>query len=79
MHCDLLALGRERAGLCASCAFVCLFCTCLCLSFSFSVSCQVLTALLNVALPELFYLLFPYSLSSLNVPVPSTFVVLAKL
>ena len=54
----ITSLGEERAGLCASCAFVCLFCTHQLLSF-FSFSwCQELTAACDCAIPWTFLLIF---------------------
>ena len=49
------SLGEERAGLCASRVFVCLFCTRRFLSFCSSSWCQGWLRLVIVTLPGLFY------------------------
>ena len=53
-HFDHLASGEERAGLCASHAFVCLFCTYWFLSFFSSSWCQWLAAVCECGTPWTF-------------------------
>ena len=50
------SLGEEGAGLCASRAFVCLFCTCQFLSFVSSSCCRGLAALCDCGTPWTFLL-----------------------
>ena len=54
----ITSLGEEGAGLCASRAFVCLFCACWCLSFSSSSWCQGLAAVCDCGTPWTFLLTF---------------------
>ena len=55
---DITSLGEERAGLCASRAFVCLFCTGQSLSFFSSSWCQGLAATCDCGAPWTFLLTF---------------------
>ena len=50
----ITSLGEKRAGLCASRAFVCLFCPRQYLSFFFSSCCQRLTAACDCGTPWIF-------------------------
>ena len=54
----ITSLGEEGAGLCASRAFVCLFCTCKFLSFFSSSWCQGLAAVCDCGTPWSFLLTF---------------------
>ena len=51
----ITSFGEERAGLCASREFVCLFCTSNFMSVFSSSWCRVWLRLVIVALPGLFY------------------------
>ena len=51
------SLGEERTGLCASCAFACLFCTCLSFIFFSSSWCQGLAAACECGIPWTFLLI----------------------
>ena len=54
----ITSLGEEEDGLCASRAFVCLFCTCWFLSFFSSCSCRGLAAFCDCGTPWTFLLTF---------------------
>ena len=54
------SLGEERAGLCASRPFVCLFCECMFLSFFPSSWCQGLAAACDCGIPWTFLLTILY-------------------
>ena len=53
----ITSLGEEGAGLCASRAFICLFCTCFC-HFSSSSWCRGLVAVCDCGTPWTFLLTF---------------------
>ena len=57
----ITSLGEERAGLCASRSFVCLFCTRQFMSFFSSSWCQRLAAACDCGTPLTFPLTFLYS------------------
>ena len=54
----LTSLGEEGAGLCASCAFVCLFCMRYLLLFFSSSWCQGLDPVCDCGTPWIFLLIF---------------------